>query len=479
MAGWDSASQTLISAGQYYVHNYNPTTRNITSILIQVCGGNNFGGLWNYGYVIFICGLDRCLVSSFASSAVANVLADKRVMVLTGLGMNYLWNITDPAAACLTNISTAGQLGGSPGVVNVHAPGIDYYPAENTLVGYAGDSPGVYVLNTTTYRWKYRPSSPNNTVIPPVTNGGIFSRWRYVPDYDVFVVAYSYERSVYFYKPNTQPPEDCDPLLRPVEPRPDAWDCINGLWRYTSSLSITPAVVFQVKTNITISGNLDLSGTLSTIPTATVTVTGCIRIANGSSIDLSGLTYEQAKELGNITVAISSSRCVENPTGLSKDPALTLQGASACETVTADPYVDKTRGSLSLVFSFNTVPDCGKSNLAQNGGLPVWGIALIVLAIIGLTVGTVVAVLTIPGLRRRFIPTFQMNSRLRSMARASMQPRASITPQPAAVETMTPPAEPEPEKKAPPAVPARVSRSAPPPPPPKPGARQSFQAPTN
>lgn len=352
-------------------------------------------------------------------SAVANVLPEDRLFHMIGRGRQYLWNITDITSPCLLNVSSASQVRGSPGIIEAHAPGVDMHPALQTLVGYAGDGAGVYVLNKTTMRWKYRPASRDNTVVPATTSvGNIFSRWRYVPDYDVFVLLANHLAPMYFFKLGEAPEELCNEALRPQEPYPDAWDCIDGAWRYLAPLYINPNTSITFVNNATVVGNLGLQGTLVVAPDVTVQVTGCIVIANGSSIDLqlTPLTYDQATTLvgSNITVALSSTGCVQNPNGLSPDLIPVASGSRPCEEVSGVPTVDRTRGALVVLFQTAGNEAC--LSAAVSNPVPTWAIAIIVIAA-ALVIGAIAAVVTIPALRRRFVPSYRVRSMLQNIVR--------------------------------------------------------------
>jgi hypothetical protein len=353
---------------------------------------------------------------------VANVLPEQRLVHVVGRGTQYLFNISNIDSPCLLNDSTAAEVRGSPGLILTSAPGVDMHPGINTLVGFAADGAGVYFLNRTTFRWKYIPPAPENSVIPMVAGISTFSRWRYVPDYDVFVYAPAHNAPVYFYKLGPPPAELCDIVMRPQQPYPDAWDCVNGTWTYVSPLFIPAQTNVTISSNVTIVGNLGLNGKLVVVSTATVEVTGCIVLANGSSIDLKmdQLSFEEAKALvgSNISLVISSTKCIQNPSGLSGNLILIATGSTACQEISGAPVVDTEHGSLTIVFVSSGAQGCLPENLSA--GIPTWAIGVIV-AVAVVLVAAAVAVLTVPALRERVIPSYKVKSQLRAFMRNSVR----------------------------------------------------------
>lgn len=180
-SAFDPVSASVIASGQYLVHTYDPVARNVSNVRIRYCNQNGGpGGIWN-------------------DAANGAILPAERLFVLAGSDEQFVYNISDPFSPCLTQNVNYTILGGSPVIPTARSPGIVYHPGERTLVGYAGGA-DVFVLNTTTLRWKRRAASANNTVIPLGPAGGFWSRWQYIPSYDVFVILPEYNQDAYFYK---------------------------------------------------------------------------------------------------------------------------------------------------------------------------------------------------------------------------------------------------------------------------------------
>lgn len=84
-------------------------------------------------------------------------------------------------------------IGGSQ-VVNSYAPGIVYDPIADRVIGWNGGA--VYSLNMDNQEWT-RIDAPGS---PGRGEHGIFGRFRYIPQYNVFIVVTDVDDAVYFYK---------------------------------------------------------------------------------------------------------------------------------------------------------------------------------------------------------------------------------------------------------------------------------------
>lgn len=81
-------------------------------------------------------------------------------------------------------------------IITAGAPGLDYDPAADALVAWAGG--GAWRLDLTTKMW----TQGTDVGAPPTVNsvGGTFGRWRYVPRVNAFLLVNSVDEDVYVYK---------------------------------------------------------------------------------------------------------------------------------------------------------------------------------------------------------------------------------------------------------------------------------------
>jgi len=92
-------------------------------------------------------------------------------------------------------VRTVWKTSGAEVVVAAANPGADYDPVRDRIVAWAGGP--VCSLDPETKVWSSH-AAPGE---PKPTANGIFGRWRYVPDLDVFVVVTAIDQNVHFYKP--------------------------------------------------------------------------------------------------------------------------------------------------------------------------------------------------------------------------------------------------------------------------------------
>jgi hypothetical protein len=84
---------------------------------------------------------------------------------------------------------------GAEELVNAYAPGLAYDPLRDRIVGWAGGD--IFSLNVETKQWA-RSSVPGG---PEKRVGDTFGRFRYIPEYDVFIAVTHVDEDVFFYKP--------------------------------------------------------------------------------------------------------------------------------------------------------------------------------------------------------------------------------------------------------------------------------------
>jgi len=105
------------------------------------------------------------------------------------------------------------QTSGDRTIQNSKGHGFEWDPVSKAFVGWAGGT-SVYVLRppsgdwrTGTWQWTRVDAAPTNKVNPGEPNrNGTYSRWRYVPAYNVFVVVNRVDENVFFYRLDDAPP---------------------------------------------------------------------------------------------------------------------------------------------------------------------------------------------------------------------------------------------------------------------------------
>ncbi len=123
----------------------------------------------------------------------------RRLIVAVGNDRIRVWNVANPEADEVVP-STSG-----PSVLQGRqAPGFQYDPTIQKFVGWDGGT-GVYTLDAGTWTWESVPDAPGNTVTPSSpANNGTYGRFRYMPDYNAYILVNSVEQDVYFYKLNDE-----------------------------------------------------------------------------------------------------------------------------------------------------------------------------------------------------------------------------------------------------------------------------------
>jgi len=132
--------------------------------------------------------------SSIPSNLNATFHPEKKKMVAIGKGSVYSWDV-------VANKFTVLKTTGDTEIIKGNAPGFDYDPVSKMFVAWAGGA-NVYTLDLDTLIWKkYLPAETNVFLPSAQTPNGIFGRWKYVPEKDVFVGFNSVNGNVFIYKP--------------------------------------------------------------------------------------------------------------------------------------------------------------------------------------------------------------------------------------------------------------------------------------
>jgi hypothetical protein len=117
---------------------------------------------------------------------------DTKRNLLISVGMGYV-SVYDLNAQ--THQRQLWNTSGGNEIVNAYAPGLEYDPIRDRVVGWAGGD--IYALDIETKQWT-RVSAPGG---PGGNDNGIFGRFRYIPKYDVFFAVTDVDDNVFFYKP--------------------------------------------------------------------------------------------------------------------------------------------------------------------------------------------------------------------------------------------------------------------------------------
>lgn len=125
----------------------------------------------------------------------AAIMPPRHRMISVGIGHAMYWDLDDSVTMPPHELSTTG----CDSLITVDAPGFEWSPTEQKMVGWAGG--GRVVTMDTNYTCTVDEPSDSNTVIPEAPRPwGSFGRWRYVPKYNVFVVVSTVTGNVYLYR---------------------------------------------------------------------------------------------------------------------------------------------------------------------------------------------------------------------------------------------------------------------------------------
>ena len=84
---------------------------------------------------------------------------------------------------------------GGGDIFNARGPGFDYDSKADQFVAWKGGAPSILDLSTKTWHTGSKAGSPLSQA-----RNGTFGRWRYVPEYNVFLLVNSASSNVFFYK---------------------------------------------------------------------------------------------------------------------------------------------------------------------------------------------------------------------------------------------------------------------------------------
>lgn len=201
------------------------------------------------------------------------------------------------------------------------------------------------------------------------------------------------------------------------QPAPNAPCIAPGVWFVLGSIVSTPTTPVIIGGNTTVSGNLTvLTGSTITIRIgAVVNVQGCVTIDGNLVVDASGRTIANGTEIDLIN--FNNSACAAP--GQLGNFSVTGTTAEPCRMITARDRLNS-RG-LSVVFQISDVPGCGstttpagatESNTAAIIGGAIGGALLLVI---------IIAFILLFVFRRRIIPAYRMDARMRKVRPPSRQ----------------------------------------------------------
>jgi hypothetical protein len=134
----------------------------------------------------------------------AAIDTNRRLLVATGVQENdktgkgvRVWNIDNVQPQPNPVYQSTG---GDKSVESVAKPGFEYDPVSRKFVAWIGGS-SVYTLDPANWTWQRVNAAASNSVTPSAPNStGTFGRFRYVPAYNVFVLANRTSDNVFVYR---------------------------------------------------------------------------------------------------------------------------------------------------------------------------------------------------------------------------------------------------------------------------------------
>lgn len=131
----------------------------------------------------------------------AAIAPDRRIMVAIGPihaggPPIYVWDLDNPSAKPISPTTT----GDDSLLTADYAAGWDYDPVIRKFVGWNGGGQ-VYTLDPDTWQWERIDPAPTNTVVPTDPEPtGTYSRFRYMPAYNAYILANRTTDNVFIYR---------------------------------------------------------------------------------------------------------------------------------------------------------------------------------------------------------------------------------------------------------------------------------------
>jgi len=151
----------------------------------------------HYLYKFDLVGQSVTLISDYHAQSygrTACIDTSRNWYIACGEGDFWYFDLDESTPLSPHNISSTG----GSSIINAQAPGIDFSPIEDKLIGYTGGI--IYEMNMTTNVWTTRDLANNPPTSCVGTSTKIYNRWRYMPEYNTFIFVGCPDEDVYFYK---------------------------------------------------------------------------------------------------------------------------------------------------------------------------------------------------------------------------------------------------------------------------------------
>lgn len=117
----------------------------------------------------------------------------RRKFIIIGNGHEYIYDIGPNSKFVREKLNSTGDIG----IIKPQAPGFDYDPVSDRIVGWGGRKK-IYSLNLDTREWT---SVAFNNDPGPQFRQGTYGRWAYAPNLKVFVVYNGVDENAFIYRP--------------------------------------------------------------------------------------------------------------------------------------------------------------------------------------------------------------------------------------------------------------------------------------
>ena len=126
---------------------------------------------------------------------------NRRLFVAIGAGKVYIWKMNARDFVKAKSIKTTGD----SGILNTKSPGFAYDPVMKKFVAWSG-GPDIYILDIAKKHWTKKLLAKTNKVDPGLPAiRGTFSRFRYVPSKNVYIVYNDIDANVFVYRLTNKP----------------------------------------------------------------------------------------------------------------------------------------------------------------------------------------------------------------------------------------------------------------------------------
>ena len=195
---WKRMKNTL-SYGNGGLTAYDPVTKRVYAHGVGNSGFLvSFDAMKNQWHVHGRKGIEDGYVEEKLNAAID---PERRLFVAVGVGKVRVWKMKSRSFVKGEIIKTTGDRG----IQNAKSPGFAYDPVMKKFVAWSG-GPDVYILDIAKRHWTKKAPAKTNKVNPgPPTARGTFSRFRYVPSKNVYVIVNDIDANVFFYRLTNKP----------------------------------------------------------------------------------------------------------------------------------------------------------------------------------------------------------------------------------------------------------------------------------